>query len=168
MKYDTISEKFYNNGASIKNIDSIQIKDLNREEIIAIFEKTGVIVFQEFKSDPNKILEITNLYTKSYASDAPRRQQMYGEKNLNSVDEGFHEMPLHSEASYSPSWPEILWFYCVKPSKKGGTTTLCDGIMLWKKLPNKIRDFFLSNPIVYDLEFPVIKKKKVTEKKFGQ
>ena len=54
MKYDTISEKFYNNGASIKNIDSIQIKDLNREEIIAIFEKTGVIVFQEFKSDPNK------------------------------------------------------------------------------------------------------------------
>ena len=165
MKYETISEKFFNNGAIIQNSENLQIKDFNREEIITIFEKTGVIVFKGFKSDPNKIIEITNLYTKSYASDAPRRQQMYGEQNLNSVDEGFHEMPLHSEASYSPSWPEILWFYCVTPSKKGGTTTLCDGIMLWKKLPNNIRNFFLSNPIVYDLEFPVIKKKKGYGKK---
>ena len=27
-------------------------------------------------------------------------------------------MALHSEASFSPSWPEILWFICISPSKK--------------------------------------------------
>ena len=27
-------------------------------------------------------------------------------------------MPLHSEASYSPSWPEIVWFYCHQAPKK--------------------------------------------------
>ncbi len=160
MKFDRISEKFHNNGALLINNDKGHINQLNRDEIINVFEKTGLIVFRGFNLNPDKILETTDIYTKTYAADAPRRQQMYGKKNLNTVDEGFHEMPLHSEASYSPSWPEILWFYCVQPSLKGGTTTLCDGIMLWKKLPNNIKDFFLSNPIVYNLEFPVIKKKK--------
>ena len=27
-------------------------------------------------------------------------------------------MALHSEASFSPSWPEIVWFYCNKAPKK--------------------------------------------------
>ena len=49
-------------------------------------------------------------------------------------------MNLHSEASFSPSWPEILWFYCSVPQKYG-QTTLCDGEELWKKLSYKTKFF---------------------------
>ena len=34
-----------------------------------------------------------------------------------------NSMGLHSEASFSSVWPEIVWFFCNKPSKKGGETT---------------------------------------------
>ena len=29
-----------------------------------------------------------------------------------------NSMGLHSEASFSSVWPEIVWFFCNKPSKK--------------------------------------------------
>ena len=93
------------------------------------------------------------------------RGKSVGEKNFNTVDVGFGdgdqeiEMPLHSEASYSPSWPEIIWFFCVTPSNQGGETTLCDGIKLWKNLSSNTKNFFLSNPICFDLEFPILEKR---------
>ena len=64
-------------------------------------------------------------------------------------------MNLHSEASFSPSWPEILWFYCSVPPKKYGQTTLCDGEELWKKLSYKTKNFFLKNPLIYKMEIPI-------------
>ena len=30
-----------------------------------------------------------------------------------------NSMGLHSEASFSSVWPEIVWFFCNKPSKEG-------------------------------------------------
>ena len=32
------------------------------------------------------------------------------QKVVNNVDKGKEEMALHSEASFSPNWPEIVWF----------------------------------------------------------
>ena len=63
-------------------------------------------------------------------------------------------MPLHSEASYSPSWPEIVWFYCYKAPKESGQTTICDGRSVYKKLKAKTKNFFLSNQIIYNLVIP--------------
>ena len=72
----------------------------------------------------------------------------FGKKNITSVDYGFNEIDLHSEASFAPSWPVIIWFYCITPTAgEGGATTLCDGSVLWKKLSTKAKTFFLTNPI---------------------
>ena len=66
-------------------------------------------------------------------------------------------MPLHSEASYSPSWPEIIWFFCVKPPKKSGWTTICDGKKIYQDLSIKTKKFFLSHPITYKMDIPFSK-----------
>ena len=68
-------------------------------------------------------------------------------------------MPLHSEASYSPSWPEIVWFYCRFAPRKSGQTTVCDGRSIYKNLSKKTKNFFLSNQIVYNLKIPYEKNK---------
>ena len=60
-------------------------------------------------------------------------------------------MPLHSEASYSTSWPEIVWFYCNKAPKKSGQTTLCDGRAIYKNFNLDLKNFFLKNQILYDI-----------------
>jgi hypothetical protein len=79
---------------------------------------------------------------------------MFENRNIKSVDLGNSEMALHSEASFSPSWPEILWFCCIKAPKKSGFTTLSDGIQFYKKLSINSKKFFLSKQVVYDLVIP--------------
>ncbi len=165
MKNSPISDKFFNNGLLIVNQSKKKFDELDINDVIKLFEQKGIIIFRNFNFDTGNLMKFTDQFTKTYASDAPRRKKVSDNKNINTVDLGFHEMPLHSEASYSPSWPEILWFYCITPSLKGGKTTVCDGIMLWKKLSNSTRDFFLSNPIIYNLEFEVIKNKNKKGKK---
>ena len=74
-------------------------------------------------------------------------------------------MSLHSEASFSPAWPEIVLFFCEEPAKNNGETTICDGIKLWESLSEKTKEFFLSNPLKYKLKIPVLEKKKIGKKK---
>ena len=67
-------------------------------------------------------------------------------EKIRNVDLGFQEIKLHSEASFSPARPEIIWFYCLKPPKENsGKTTYCDGIIeLWEKLSGKTKKIFFT------------------------
>ena len=47
---------------------------LNRDNLIRVFEQTGLIVFRDFDLKPNNVMDFTDMYTKNYASDAPRRK----------------------------------------------------------------------------------------------
>jgi len=166
MKKNSISEHFEKKGLLLEGQKKLKIENLEYQNVVNDFEKYGLIIFRDFNEEPKKIARITDLYTQAYANDAPRRQNALGEKNFSAVDVGHNEgekeieMPLHSEASYSPSWPEVIWFFCLTPSDKGGETTLCDGIKLWKNLSLNTKNFFLSNPICWYLEFPILEKKK--------
>ena len=155
MKIKKISKKFFNEGVIISpKYKNQKICSLDKKEIIKLFEKNGIIIFRNFEIIPKKLTKFTDLFTYRYANDAARRVEMFKNKNIKSVDLGNNEMSLHSEASFSPSWPEILWFCCVKAPKKSGFTTLSDGIQFYKKLSTASKKFFLSKPIVYDLVVP--------------
>ena len=160
MKEHSISKKIFNEGSIFQSTNNEKIQDIDHDFIISSFEKKGIIIFRDFLFDPAKVTEITDKFTLTYANDAPRRENLFENKNISTVDLGFHEMPLHSEASYSPSWPEILWFVCLAPSIKGGQTTICDGIKLWENLSAETKNFFLSHPIKFELEFPVLQIKE--------
>ena len=74
--------------------------------------------------------------------------------------DNYEEMSLHSETSYAPDYPEIIWFFCNEFSTNGrGCTTLCDGIKLWDNLSYETKNFFLLNPIRYKLKIPISEKK---------
>jgi len=138
---------------------------LKYRKIVALFEKYGIILFRDFKLDPNELTKFTDIYTESYSGDAMRREIRFNNKNVRNVDYGFSKVDLHSEASFSPSWPELIWFYCNIQPVNGGETTLCDGIKLWNSLSNEIKGFFLSEQIHYELKIPVMKKRNKNYKK---
>ena len=86
------------------------------------------------------------MYTHIYANDALRRKTRLENKKIKNVDIGLHKVDLHSEASFSPSWPEIIWFACILPSQKNsGNTILCDGIKLWEAYPKTINPITLNH-----------------------
>ena len=159
MKTTELSDKIEDGGCVIEPNGNKGLADIDRNEIIKIFENKGIILFKNFNIDKDQIVKFTDLFTLQYANDANRREIRFENPKLHNVDPGKMEMPLHSEASYSPSWPEIVWFYCRLAPKKSGQTTVCDGRSIYKNLSQKTKNFFLSNQIVYKLKIPYEKKK---------
>jgi alpha-ketoglutarate-dependent taurine dioxygenase len=139
---------------------SNNICDINYDYVVNRFEEKGVILFRNFSLEAKDITKFTDRFTESYSNDAERRKNRFDNNNLNNVDIGNHAVDLHSEASFSPSCPEIIWFYCVQPpTNNSGSTLLCDGIKVWKSFDHNTKDFFLSEPIIYKLKIPVVNAK---------
>ena len=154
MKLKQLTSKFNDCGCVIIADKEKSILELNRIEVINFFEKYGVVLFKGFRNLKNELINFTNNYSISYANDAQRRERKMNSDKLHGVDEGKMEMPMHSEASYSPSWPEIVWFYCELAPKKSGKTTICDGKEIFKRLSLKSKNFFMKNQILYNLKIP--------------
>ena len=163
MKTDLISELFEDGGLIIHKSKNESLFDFQYNEIVSFFEKYGVILFRGFQLKPVKITRFTDLYTEKYARDAYRRKHRFDEKNIHDVDIGRDAHSLHSEGSYSPASPEIIWFYCNKPPDRGGETILCDGLRLWKALATSTKAFFQAEPLRFDLEIPTGVKRKGKE-----
>tara|TARA_B100001123_G_scaffold449234_2_gene613688 strand:+ start:422 stop:1354 length:933 start_codon:yes stop_codon:yes gene_type:complete len=154
VKINILSNKIERGGSIIEPSNEKDLSKIDRNKVIEIFEDKGVILFRNFNLDKDTITEFTDLFTQQYANDANRRKARFKNSKMHDVDPGKMEMPLHSEASYSPSWPEIVWFYCNQAPKKSGQTTICDGRLIYKNLCAKTKNFFLSNQIVYNLKIP--------------
>ena len=159
MKTTKLSDKIEDGGCLIEASGNDDLLGIDRNEVIKIFENKGIILFKNFNIDKDQIVKFTDRFTQQYANDANRRELRFENSIMHDVDPGKMEMPLHSEASYSPSWPEIVWFYCRLAPKKSGQTTVCDGRSIYKNLSAKTKNFFLSNQIVYKLKVPYEKKK---------
>ena len=160
MKTDKISELFEEGGVIIHKSKKENIHDFQFNEIVGLFEKHGVILFRGFDLEPERITNFTDLYTERYSRDANRRKNRFKVKNIHDVDLGNDAHTLHSEASYSPALPEIIWFYCNQPPKKGGETILCDGIKLWMSISLEAKAFFQAQPLRFEIEVPTGIKKK--------
>lgn len=164
MKTSSLSEKFQNKGLVIENSKKFEdIKKLRKKSIADFFYKFGILYFKNFKINNSKFIEFADQFTLKYANDAGRRKVKFNNKKIMSVDLGNNEIPLHSEASFSPSWPEIIWFYCSSPSKKSGFTTVVDGVKIYENLKISTKKFFLENQIRYKLLIPY-KKTEVQKK----
>ena len=64
-----------------------------------------------------------------------------------------HEIQLHSELSYSNTWPLKLFFYCEQPATDGGETPLADTRVVLSLIPDSIRELFLAKGVMYVRNF---------------
>ena len=151
---------FFSKYFILSNKEHNSLSELKKLKIIDLFEQNGCVIFKNFNIEDDDLVSFTNIYSHSYASDAIRRVSKLGNKYIKSVDIGNEKIQIHSEASFTKAWPEIIWFFCKVPPNKEGETTFCDGLELWASLDNDTKSFFCSNPIVYELSIPVIKKPK--------
>ncbi len=166
MKKQEISDDW---GCIIAPSNNEDIQELEYNEIVYLFERYGALLFRGFNFKPEKITTVTNKYTERYSGEAQRRPSRYGQKVVHDVDTsgmnmgrgviGGASVGWHSENGFSPTWPEVIWLYCVTPPEKGGKTMLCDGKALWEALSVKTKSFFTAQPVRYQLEIPIGDKK---------
>ncbi len=138
---------------------SLKLIKKNKNLIEKKFNKYGIIEFPSFPFKKEKIQKFTDLFTSTYSNDAVRRVNKFKKTKINSVDLGNSHIALHSEASFTYSCPQIIWFYCYKNDKIGSPTTICDGKELWENLSINTKKFFLKYPIKYDVEIDLSIKK---------
>tara|TARA_Y100001954_G_scaffold231969_1_gene282411 strand:+ start:475 stop:1362 length:888 start_codon:yes stop_codon:yes gene_type:complete len=139
--------------------EKIHLSKKQRNKIIEEFEKYGILKFSNFTTSHEIIFDFIRQFSTSFANDANRRKERFENSKIRNVDAGKQEIFLHSETSFSPSQPEIIWFYCVNPgSDASGKTVYCDGLKLWEKLNAQSKIFFLENPINYKLKIPINRK----------
>ena len=108
MEKSLISELFEDGGLIISQTSNQKIQKLLYQEVVHLFEKKGIILFQDFDIKTKELKDITDQYTEIYAEDALRRSARYGENVIRNVDSGENEVLLHSEASFAPAWPELI------------------------------------------------------------
>jgi alpha-ketoglutarate-dependent taurine dioxygenase len=92
----TISDKFFGGGIIINSSDSENIRKLDYDVIVKLFEKNGVILFRDFSLKPEEITEMTDLYTLRYSNDALRRSSRMGQKLIRNVDYESHDALLRA------------------------------------------------------------------------
>jgi alpha-ketoglutarate-dependent taurine dioxygenase len=154
LKTEPLSDLIYDGGVVVlPSSPGQQLESLDYETIIELFERHGVLLFRGFELDTDDIVMVTDRFTETYAPDAVRRPRRFGKKQIRNVDISDEEVSFHSEAAFAPTWPEIIWFYCRVPSTAGAYTTICDGVMLWKKLSPQTQKLFLSQPVKYHYLF---------------
>lgn len=158
-----ITDLFYNKGFKIKisNIDRIDY-NLIKEK----YNKYGIVLFTNFDINPKKLISFTNKFTQIYANDASRRDILFNQSKIKSVDIGNHEIPLHSESSFTNLTPEIIWFYNYDDKLINTPTTICDGIKVWEKLSFKTKKKFLAEPIIFDVNVNLPFKKNTKSKEW--
>jgi len=147
-------------GVIVKPTKNKQLLDVNRNDIIPLFERNGIILFRGFDLDQHDILTFTNQFTERYSRPDYRRSSRFNQEFVLDADywkDSYrpYDMPLHSETTFTPVWPEVIWLYCNVPPAKAGSTTVCDGIELWNRLSSKIKLFFLAEPVQYTVEIPI-------------
>ena len=147
-------------GVIVTPEENKQLLELNRNEIIPFFEREGIVLFRDFDLDPHDILTFTNQFTEIYARPDYRRSSRFKQEFVLDADywkDSYrpYDMPLHSETTFTPVWPEVIWLYCNVPPAKGGATTMCDGMELWERLSAEIKFFFLAEPVLYAVEIPI-------------
>lgn len=124
---------------------------IKKKEIEKIFLTNGLVILRNFNFNEDNFYAFVKQFTKTFSTDANRREKTK-KKEINHVDTGYKKMSLHSEASFAPSWPEILWFFGKKISKKYGETTLCCGNELWESLNQETKKFLKSNLLKFKIK----------------
>jgi alpha-ketoglutarate-dependent taurine dioxygenase len=153
-------------GTMIVATEQSNIFELNAENIITFFKKSGVIHFRGFDVDTDKFEKFTNLFGSDYMKyigGAHNRKTINesGDKTILSVNfyrnpnqQQTFELPLHADMFYTKSRPIFLWFYCVNPAEKDGETIVCDGGKVYKQLSENTLNLFKSKRLKYIRHYP--------------
>ena len=110
--------------------------------VVHDFQEVGAVLIRRPGTTEEMFVEFGDAFVdciRHHATGTPERDTVRAEKYLSTVNKGRDSIPLHREASYLPERPDVLLFYCVRPSLVGGQTTLCDGVSLLKALPGAVR-----------------------------
>jgi alpha-ketoglutarate-dependent taurine dioxygenase len=132
---------------------------LEEIDVGAMLAQRGALLFRGFAFDLEGFKQFSRQHSGEFSdyeggafrAGALNRQTIGGDPTVLTTtghSQGF-PISLHGEMHYLKHPPEILWFYCERPSATDGQTTLCDGRTLWNGLSPEAQAYFRATKICY-------------------
>ncbi|MBV1895088.1 MAG: TauD/TfdA family dioxygenase [Rhodobacteraceae bacterium] len=130
---------------------------IDKQVILDAYNSSGAILIEESTLTREKFPDFTERFFEVFmeyvgGANNDRQSALKNSKTVLTVTGGNTSktsVPLHGEMFYMKNRPSTLFFCCIQPAAEDGQTTLCDGVALWKALPQEFRSYFETNAISY-------------------
>jgi alpha-ketoglutarate-dependent taurine dioxygenase len=129
---------------------------VDRIELMTALAEHGYVVLRDFDSDLSSFATLIQSVSSKITLD-PARKFAGGGDVAQKIEAGLVPQGLHVENGATPWVPDLVWFYCETPATVGSQTTICDGLHVWDRLPERTRELFLSTRISFARPMPADK-----------
>ena len=125
----------------------------NASVIEDILGKYGAILFRKFKingaKDFERTIEAFDRNLLEYRNRSTPRSIVHGKVYTSTEYPPNESIPLHNENSYTRSWAQKIFFFCVISSEVGGETPIADSRRVFDKINKDVRDEFINKKVRY-------------------
>lgn len=136
--------------------DNGQLSSLDRDAIRKLFIEHGALLFRGFQLELDTFAEFSSHFCSRFVrNESGKRLNISNDGTTQTVNLGQEAFPLHPELSRVPWKPDIAWFACASPPRRGGETLLCDGVPVVKNLRPETRDYLIGRSVLYREETPL-------------
>lgn len=135
------------------NINLIEWVKTNREAVEAQLAKYGALLFRNFNVKTveqfEQFMDAVSPATIEYGERSSPRTKI-GKGVYTSTDHPEDQaILLHTEQSYTLSWPMKICFFCVTPALRQGRTPIADSRKILARLSRDTREKFLQTKVMY-------------------
>jgi alpha-ketoglutarate-dependent taurine dioxygenase len=127
-------------GSVLPGLRNEALDSLNPRAVLELLGRQGVVLFRGYEASLEEFADFA-------------RQFGPVTWDVHDVSTTGRPMGFHSEATYTPNPPDLVWFYCLTPAAEGGQTTLCDGVGMLSGMDAALRDLFYEKRIFYRKTF---------------
>jgi hypothetical protein len=148
-----LSPRYEDIGATVCGTGKLE--DFDASGIPPLFQQSNVVLFRGFDAGQDQFRIFSSKLSREFVTHVNFSREPYGDRTMTSVSPGKDHFFAHAEMGYLPFKPDVAWFYCEKPARKGGETTIYDGVQALKQLGKETRRLFEEKRILFCLTLPV-------------
>jgi alpha-ketoglutarate-dependent taurine dioxygenase len=142
---------------NVEDVNLVSWVANNLEFVKNYLYKHGGILFRSFQipdvGEFEKLIKTVSGELIEYRDRSSPRSAIHGKIYTSTDHPADQSIFLHSENSYTATYPLKIFFYCVTPAQQGGETPIADTRQLYLKIPKKIRDRFAQKQVMYVRNF---------------
>jgi alpha-ketoglutarate-dependent taurine dioxygenase len=131
---------------------SRELASIADRDVVDRIARRGAVMFRGFELSNDAFAAFADRFSRRTVPALHaglNRERVGGDEHTVTVDMGSGLVGYHLEMGYSPSKPELLWFYCVEPAARGGETIVCDGAAMLAKMDPSLAATFRARRIKY-------------------
>lgn len=140
--------------ATVPGIDLADWVSARLDLVDELLAAHGAVRLRGMTTSPTAFGEVVAAVARApladYTNRSTPRSRVTGQVFTSTEYSADHAIPMHSEQSYTTTWPRLLGFYGDLPATSGGQTPLASTAQVYDLLPADLVDRFTAHGVCYE------------------